>query len=324
MTHTRCCWVLLALALTATSTEAQVFISGNGFSANYSRVSRRGNLSSAVSGFHACGFAFGPIYGYPSPYHGHRVSRVTVFYSPPPPIVIAIPVPVPEPRLNLGRRDDPEPLPPDPPLPGRNAGVFRPLEADNRARAERPVMPAVPEVPKRAEVEVPRPRAKPDVRPRLETLVEKGRAAFAAEEYGRALDFFGRAVEAAPQDALAQFLLSQAYLALGKYGEAVDAIRAGMALHRDWPAAGFQPWELYGPNARDYDENIDRLQDALTRRPDDPVLLFLLGHQLWFEGRQAEARLLFQRARPRFAKPEVIDRFLVGVPGVPVVRGKGT
>jgi thioredoxin-like negative regulator of GroEL len=165
---------------------------------------------------------------------------------------------------------------------------------------------------------MPPPAAEPsgpeDVRP-----LARGRQAFAAQEYGRAAQRFRQAVAAAPREALPHFLLAQALFALGKYGEAVDAILAGMALRPDWPATRFRPRELYGSHAADYSRHLERLEQTLARHPDDPDLLFLYAYQLWFDGRKDEARLLFERALPRAADPGVINRFLRALPAAPTV-----
>src|SRR5262249_44930402 len=93
------------------------------------------------------------------------------------------------------------------------------------------------------------------------------------------------------------------------------------ALKPDWPAEPFRPLELYATHLTDYPEQLRRLEETLERNPDDPVLLFLYAHQLWFDGRRDEARLLFQRALPGAADPNVIQRFLRALPGAPAVRG---
>jgi tetratricopeptide (TPR) repeat protein len=228
---------------------------------------------------------------------------------------------------------------PDPPLPGgAPAGGFRPVRPEDRARAAKPVppepppeQPKPPDKPKPPEdvkpprkpdqaPELPRP-PRPEAEPRAENarLVALGRAAFASLEYGRAAQRFRQATQEAPREPLAHFLLAQALVALGKYREAVDAIHAGMELRPDWPAAHFPPLELYGANVADWPAHLRRLEDTLKRHPDDPVLLFLYGYELWFDGRREEAEGLFRRARPGAADPSVIDRFLRALPPAQVV-----
>jgi hypothetical protein len=175
--------------------------------------------------------------------------------------------------------------------------------------------------PRKPDVIPPRPPA-PEENPfdECNRLIELGLQAFAGQEYGKASQRFKQAAKVAPNVARAYFLLSQAYFALGKYPEAVEAIHAGMALKPDWPTERFQPLELYGPNLADYPEHLARLEETVGRNPNDPDLLFLYAHQLWFDGRRDEARLLFQRALPGAADPNVIQRFLRALPGAGVVR----
>jgi tetratricopeptide (TPR) repeat protein len=108
----------------------------------------------------------------------------------------------------------------------------------------------------------------------------------------------------------AYFLLAQARFALGKYAEAVAAIHAGMRLQPDYPNAPFHPREPYGANAADFPEQLKRLADALAEYPDDPVLTFLYAHQLWFDSRKDEARLIFGRAKALAPEPIFCERFL--------------
>ena len=150
-------------------------------------------------------------------------------------------------------------------------------------------------------------------------LIALGRAAFALGEYGKASQRFRQATRSRSQLHQAHFLLAQALFALGKYPEAADAVLAGMAIKPDWPSSGFQPLAMYGGNVADYPEHLRLLDDVVRANPKDPVLLFLYAYQLWFDGRRDEARLLFQRALPGAANPEVIQRFLRALPAAPVI-----
>jgi tetratricopeptide (TPR) repeat protein len=221
---------------------------------------------------------------------------------------------------------------------GAPAGNFRPLEADNRARAQQPLPPPpeVPPPPKENQADD-RPKPEPPKKPRepsdlprpplpeedpkveSERLIEAGKLAFVTAEYGRAAERFRHAIVVAPQQPLAHFLLAQSLIALGKYHVAVDALYAGLARAPDWPASGFRPLELYGSNVADYSEHLRRLAEALRGRPNDPDLLFLYACQLWFDGRREEARSLFERARRRGADPGAIHHFLRALPEEPVV-----
>jgi hypothetical protein len=287
--------------------------------------------------------SFGYGYFAPYPYSGFYGSRVLVFYSAPPPpaaIVIGQPpeevpddrggiwlvprrrLPPPEPEPEMGA--PPRPPPPaleEPPLPGAPASVFRPIGPADRARAQEPVPPDRPKLPEPEprppdrEPGLPRP-PRPETDPKAESKrqVALGNEAFAAQEYARAVNRFGLAVKLFAQDPMAHFLLAQAQFAIGKYDEAVEAIHAGMRLQPDWPNSRFRPAELYGPNAADFPEHLKRLEAAVDRHPDDPVLLFLYAYELWFDGRQEEALPLFRRAAAVAPDKTYIERFLQAQP----------
>jgi hypothetical protein len=262
------------------------------------------------------GYLYSPYPVLPPP-----VTRVTLiqYYVPPPrPLVVIIPPP---PELPPA----PEP-PPPPPLPGDPAGGFRPVGAQERAKARAPVAEKPPEKPappaaKKAPLPPPAPFRPPPPaagpREEAEQLLRLGREAFAAREYGRAALRFGQAAAADPTMSLAPFLLAQAQLALGKYDEAVDAIHAGLRLQPDWPTAGFRPVELYERHVADLPLHLRRLEEARERHPDDPVLLFLSAYQLWLDGRREEARPLFERAAQKAAGPSFAERFLLAAPAGP-------
>jgi hypothetical protein len=197
----------------------------------------------------------------------------------------------------------------DNPLPGDVRGGFRPaVRPQDRAQG----VPA-----KQPDKKVD--DAKRDAMPERGDPVFMGRQTFANREYGRASRFFKRATEDHPDNPAAHFLLAQAQFALGKYRDAVASIHAGLRLDKDWPTSRFKPVALYGANAADYGEHRADLQEALKRRPDDAVLLFLSAYQLWFDGQEDEARRLFGQARKLVTEPRFIDLFLIGPPAGPVV-----
>jgi tetratricopeptide (TPR) repeat protein len=163
-----------------------------------------------------------------------------------------------------------------------------------------PIQPAVkgkapPKPFVRAEVEEPPKRVLG--RADADRLVETGREAFATGQYGRALELFRKAAEITPNEPSAHYLIAQAQFALGKYREAVTAIGAGMALRADWPEARFSSRDLYGDRPETFDQHLADLRRAAEAFPNDPTLLFLLGHQLWFDGKLIEAKPLIGKAR---------------------------
>src|SRR5207253_882654 len=113
---------------------------------------------------------------------------------------------------------------------------------------------------------------------------------------------------------LSHLLLGQAHLALGNYRRSFDALLTGLRLNPDWPRQPFGPGELYGENVIEYAEHLRLLEALLAEAPDDPVLLFLTGYQLWFDGRRDEARAMLLRAAPVLPDPFVVERFLKALP----------
>jgi len=275
---------------------------------------------------------FGPIFGLPAPppliYGASSFnSSITIVTPPPSPtVVITNPPPAAQQQSEMDLVN-PIIFRPKPkqaaeadeiPLPGVPAGGFRPVRPEDRMQAQQPVPPD-----KRAEENPPpKPREPaPELKPKDEAArqVTLGRKAFAAQEYGRAAARFQEATRLAPDDALAYFLLAEADFALGKYREATAAIHEGLRRKADWPASDFRPIELYGPNVADYAEHLDQLRQALKQNPRDPALLFLYAYQLWFDGRQDEARVLFRQALPLVTEPRFLHLFLDAQGGIRVV-----
>jgi hypothetical protein len=312
------------------------------------RRSRHSHVSVYLSGGFGLGYspyAYGPA---PTPAFG--VVRV---YSVPSTVLVPVPPPLPFAPLPLPLAQGPPPFPPEMegPPPGQAAGGFRalapadrPQEAKPRERPrppaelpapkpappkdEAPKAPAPPkeEAPKPKPAPRPPPQLPPAPRPELDPKDENARqvglgtAAFAMGQYGRAAYHFRLALGVAPGEPDAHFLLGQALFALGKYPEATAAVHEGLRLRLDWPTRPFRPLELYGDNVADYPEHLARLEEALGRNPDDPVLLFLFAYQLWFDGRQEEAVPLFERAARLLPDRTDSERFLrARPPGMPMV-----
>jgi tetratricopeptide (TPR) repeat protein len=168
------------------------------------------------------------------------------------------------------------------------------------------------------------PGPKPDVQPKADPreenarLVELGLLAFAAGEYGLAAQRFRQATQVEPRLVRAYFLQAQAEFALGKYRDAVMSIHAGMKLGKlQWPLMIVQPRvDIYKDRAADFDVHLKRLDAAVTAQPNNSTLLFLMAHQLWFDGQRKDALALFQRAKPLTKDATYIDAFLlIGGPG---------
>jgi len=195
----------------------------------------------------------------------------------------------------------------------RGGGVVMPPEFEAPAIKAPPKAPNLGPAPKPPEVVVPDPAKVPPPPPgRVEAdrIVEAGRKAFADGQYGRALELFHRAAEIMPNEPSVHFLVSQAQFARGKYREAVAAIAAGMAIRADWSEARFAPQDLYWKKPADFDDHLQALRDAVTAFPDDAGLVFLLGHELWFDGKRDEAKAFILKARA-FAKGTPAEAFVL-------------
>ncbi|HMF15111.1 MAG TPA: tetratricopeptide repeat protein [Gemmataceae bacterium] len=307
---------ILGLAIVAGDLPAQGIananpaVRGSSFSGSVNRAGR--SLSFALRPYYGDPFGFGFPYSY---------SQVTVWQPYRPPTVIIV-----VPRSESQARDrDGDDKPPE--------GVVRIRPRREREREQEKVeeekkapIPIEPEpkfepIPPPRPKELPPPAPKPPpppprVEPPRDPLAESarhvavGKEAFAAGEYGRAAFRFRKAAETAPDQPMPQFLLAQALLALGKYRDAVNSIQAGLALDPTWPALGPRLGVLYGPDNDQFATHLEELSVARARHPDDPVLLFLQAYVLWFDGRQNDARLLFEKAATLVPDRKDIDRFL--------------
>jgi hypothetical protein len=299
----RLCWFVLALLLAAPAAEArgQDLLVGGPYGFASFGYSRRGLRAGGLL------YGLAPFGPYSGTWGGPGLGRVTVFSvitpppPPPPPPVVVIHSPTlifDAPRL---RPDDVPPMPraaePPPPPPKKEAAPPKKDEKDDPlAKLPRP------------------PAEEADPRDEHARLVGEGREAFALEEYGRSALRLGRAARLLPAEPLPSFLLAQALMAQGKYHQAHDAVLAGLARRPDWPNSGFRPLELYGDGLVAYTEHLRALEEAVGRHPLDPVLLFLYGYALWFDGRPDEAAVYFRQALPRAADRKAIELFLLALP----------
>jgi tetratricopeptide (TPR) repeat protein len=196
----------------------------------------------------------------------------------------------------------------------------KPLPGVDVSKSKPPVRPGDPPVEPRRAPDLPQP-PEPLADPRDESarLLELGTGAFQAGAYGLAAQRFRQATQVMPALARAHFLLAQAEFALGKYRDAVDTIHAGMKIDKQWPRTSLQPrLELYKGRDAEYGDHMKHLTDAAAANPNNATLLFLVAHQLWFDGQRKDALALFQRARPlaEAADRPYFDAFLAaGGPG---------
>jgi hypothetical protein len=238
---------------------------------------RTGPFSSFT--YAATGYGFGPYFGPPPGW----------YYGPnpyaQPPVVIQNVIQVPP---GNGVAQERPVIPPefDQPPP-KNAPKAPPAKAAPPPKPVERVPP--PEPPKPA----PRVAGRADA----DRLTDDGRKAFAEGQYGRALELFRKAADISPNESSTYYLISQAQFALGKYREAVASIAAGMNLRADWSEARFNSRDLYWKKPEAFDDHLKALRQAAAAYPDDAGLTFLLGHQLWFDGKKDEARRLILNAR---------------------------
>jgi tetratricopeptide (TPR) repeat protein len=313
-------WMLVVLMAVAGASEAraQVFFSNTvaigPFAGSRSFSVVRFGPRRSYAGFYYRWY-FPSYYSYP--YWGDPYLGSGIYYSNPAVVIVPPPAPAPpaprqqegeEPKgrlIILPRKG--EAAEEAKPLPGKEAGVFRPLQPEDRARA---LQPPPAEIPKPPEAAPPAPEPPKETPPVPVDLVSRGKQAFASQEYGRAERLFRKLIEKEPRNPLGYFLLAQAQFALAKYEEATQSIHAGLKLQPDWPKSEFRAELLYGPHRPDFQEQLDHIRELVNRNPSDPVLLFLFAYQLWFTGRPEEAKPVFQRAKDIASDKIEIDLFL--------------
>jgi hypothetical protein len=269
----------------------------------------------------------------------YQRSKVVIYgpaYYPPPPGLLPpprspvkdIPPPGKGPILGPGYDQDtrgvdldvtplkkPEPADEGKPLPGVEVSKEKPAVRPGEPVKE--VKPPPMELPPPALPRPPDPL--PDPRDESARLLEMGVHAFQEGVYGLAAQCFRQAADVDPKLARAFFWLAQAEFAMGKYQGAVAAIHKGMKIDKQWPRTPVQPrLDLYAGRDVEYADHMKRLTEAVAAAPNHPTLLFLVAHQLWFDGQRKDALALFQRVRPLTKDPSFIDAFLAaGGPGVP-------
>jgi len=292
--------VVAGVLIFAESSQAQ-FVGGFATRQSAYFQIRSGPFGGFTYAARSYGYAYGPIYGaVPMWYYGYP--GIPIINNPvqiQPPIVIqniiqapgavaAAPVrgAIPPPEF------EPAP-PPKAPAPKAPKAVKPPPA---------PIPPIILPDPK---------AAGPLGRADADRIVETGRKAFSDGQYGRALEFFRKAADITPAEPSVHFVISQAYFALGKYRESVAAIGMGIALRADWHEARFNSRDLYWKKPELFDDHLKALRDAVAAFPADAEVLFLLGHQLWFDGKHAEAKPLILKARALGAGATPADAFRV-------------
>lgn len=301
-------WCLLSLVLVASAAEIRaqgvLLQSPYGFSGgiSYSRGGLGRGLRLSLS-FGGPAYAFAPGGGFCGPYGWPCPPQISPIITPPPVVVFT-----PPPLFFEGPRLPPQEAPPVPEIPQPPPPVPPPAPLPKK---EDPKNPKKEDDPFAG---LPRPpAARSNEADEHDRQVRQGEEAFKAFEYGRAAQCFRKAIQLRPNKPLPHFLLVQSLIALAKYHEAHDALIEGLALHPTWPTMAFRPIEMYDDPV-EYSEHLGAVEATLGRHPREPVLLMLLGYQLWFDGRKDDAARLFQNARNRDAQRSAIECFIRALP----------
>lgn len=186
----------------------------------------------------------------------------------------------------------------------------QPMVPERPPAAPREAPPAGPKPPPAQEPPIPMDDV--DQRGEMYRFLRAGNRAFANGKYDEAMKAYVRAQVAAPMEAHPAFHAGQAHLALGNYHKAFSEIQRGLRWQPHWPDAEFKPRAFYGTKATTYAKHLARLAEAVERNPNDDSLLFLLGYQLWFDGKREDAEVLFRRAATLTLDRTHVDRFLQG------------
>jgi tetratricopeptide (TPR) repeat protein len=144
----------------------------------------------------------------------------------------------------------------------------------------------------------------------MDAELRAGNADFASGDYQRALKRYEAAALHLPLDPLPLFHQGQAHLALGQYSRAVVVLQRGLKWKPDWARSEFQPRSLYGKRTAAYQRHLAQLAEQVEKHPNDPGLLFLLGYQLWFDGKRDQALPLLRRAAALTMETDHLTGFL--------------
>ncbi len=134
----------------------------------------------------------------------------------------------------------------------------------------------------------------PDEVTLVDTYFEEAVKAFEENNYDKAAEKFGRAMELAPDDMVLPFAYSQALMADRRYSKAAEVLRAAIANAKPEKEGVFYPRGLY-PKEEVLVAQIDDLAEKAELFSSDADLQLLLGYQLLGIGRvdQALSPLMF-------------------------------
>jgi hypothetical protein len=232
-----------------------------------------------------------------------EVPVLTPVFVAPPPRVLA-------PAVDLSGVDldvVPPPWVKDQELPRRGVPAVQPKPAEVAKRIDPPKPEPAAGKPKPPEPPEPKLTAAEEAK----RLAGMGELAFQNKEYGLAAHRFQQALEVDRDAARPHFLLGQAYLALGRFREAVQTIGLGLAKDPTWPSSHFRPrLSLYVDSPADWARHLGQLEATQQKQPHNAGYLFLLAYVRWFDDDRVTAIALFREVRPLVADPALVDLFL--------------
>ena len=143
----------------------------------------------------------------------------------------------------------------------------------------------------------PKPRASNEsARDRARSMLNHGDARLASGDYHRALQRYKSAARAASDQSDAYFRQAQAYVALGLFDKAADALRKGITRQPNWAETNYSVAEAYGQDLEALDTHRERIEGAVGDDPRNDDLWFLLGVYAYFEGERETAADAFEQA----------------------------
>jgi tetratricopeptide (TPR) repeat protein len=127
-------------------------------------------------------------------------------------------------------------------------------------------------------------------------FISFGDTHFANQKYASALDRYRSATNSSPTLADGWFRQGMAQAALGRYDQAVKAIKRGLEAKPDWADSDFQLDELFGKDEATKKARIDAMVAAAEADPNNGDLMFMLGIYLYFDGKKDQAAGFLKRA----------------------------
>ncbi len=136
-----------------------------------------------------------------------------------------------------------------------------------------------------------------------------GVAAFRNAEYSQAVRHFIRAAKLNQGDPASRIHAAHAMVAIGRYQEALPALRRAFQLQPKIAYLALDIRRDYGPKA-DFDAHLKALADAAREAEDDPALWLLLGYYQFFSGRESQALASLTKADELAAGDFMTDALL--------------